>query len=91
MPSLRTRPIRILAKATSASNKIRTSQLAFPTATMQSVYSNSSGYANSVSNLANISFATDNVFSDGYALEMVTLTGNLVDGYIATVTVALAL
>ena len=80
-----------LAKATSASNKIRTSQLAFPTATMQSVYSNSSGYANSVSNLANISFATDNVFSDGYALEMVTLTGNLVDGYTATVTVALAL
>ena len=80
-----------LAKATSASNKIRTSQLAFPTAIMQSVYSNSSGYANSVSNLANISFATDNVFSDGYALEMVTLTGNLVDGYTATVTVALAL
>jgi hypothetical protein len=37
---------------------------AFPVADCQTVYA-STGYSASVSNLAQISFATDNVFSDG--------------------------
>ncbi len=90
MPHMHFEIYRSLAQATSASNKIRTSQLAFPTATMQAVYAAASGYANSVANLANISFATDNVFNDGYSLEMVTMTGNATDGYVASVTVAIA-
>jgi len=90
MPHAHFEIYRSLAQATSASNKIRTSQLAFPTATMQAIYAAASGYANSVANLANISFATDNVFSDGYALEMVTMTGDATAGYTASVTVAIA-
>jgi hypothetical protein len=31
------------------------------------------GYSTSVSNFARISFATDNVFSDGYSLQMATV------------------
>ena len=80
-----------LAQATSATNKIKTSQLAFPTATMQAIYAAASGYGNSVSNLNGITFATDNVFSDGYSLEMVSLTGSASSGYVATVTVGIAL
>lgn len=79
-----------LAKATNASNKIKTSQLAFPTDTVKIIYSSASGYSASISNLAAISFATDNVFSDGYALEMLSLSGNLTDGYKASITVAIA-
>jgi len=90
MPHMHLEVYPSLAKATNASNKIKTSQLAFPTDTLKTVYSSASGYSASVSNLAAISFATDNVFSDGYALEMVSLSGKLTDGYKASITVAIA-
>lgn len=77
-----------LAKASSASNRIRTSQFAFPLATCNEVYA-TSGYSASVRNLSQISFATDNVFSDGYALQLATVTGNVTDGYVAALTVAI--
>jgi hypothetical protein len=76
-----------LAKASSASNRIKTSQFAFPLATCNEVYA-TSGYSASVRNLAQISFATDNIFSDGYSLQLATVTGNVTDGYVATLTVA---
>ncbi|GGX86730.1 hypothetical protein GCM10007386_16990 [Pseudoduganella dura] len=76
-----------LAKASSASNRIKTSQFAFPLAACNEVYA-TSGYSASVRNLAQISFATDNVFSDGYSLQLATVTGNVTDGYVATLTVA---
>jgi protocatechuate 3,4-dioxygenase beta subunit len=78
-----------LAKASSAANRIRTSQFTFPLATCNEVYA-SSGYSASVRNLAQMSFATDNVFSDGYSLQLATMTGNAGDGYVATLTVAVA-
>ncbi|MYM32318.1 intradiol ring-cleavage dioxygenase [Duganella sp. CY15W] len=78
-----------LAQATAASSRIKTSQFTFPVATSNEVYA-SSGYTASVRNLAAISFATDNVFSDGYALQMATISGNPVDGYVATLTVAVS-
>jgi protocatechuate 3,4-dioxygenase beta subunit len=78
-----------LAKATSASNRIKTSQFTFPTATSQEVYA-TTGYSASVKNLAAISLSTDNIFSDGYSLQMATITGNTTDGYVATLTVAVA-
>jgi hypothetical protein len=76
-----------LAKSTSASNRIKTSQFTFPMGTLAEVYANS-GYSASVSNLARISYATDNVFSDGYSLQLATMTGNATDGYVATLTLA---
>lgn len=76
-----------LARASSASNRIKTSQFAFPTDICNQVYA-TAGYSASVRNLAQISFATDNIFSDGYTLQLATMTGNATDGYVATLTVA---
>jgi protocatechuate 3,4-dioxygenase beta subunit len=78
-----------LAKSSSASNRIKTSQFTFPVAISQEAYA-TTGYSASVKNLAAISFATDGIFSDGYSLQMATITGNATDGYVATLTVAVA-
>jgi protocatechuate 3,4-dioxygenase beta subunit len=78
-----------LAKSTSAANRIKTSQFTFPMATLNEVYA-TSGYSASVRNLAQISYATDNVFSDGTSLQMGTVTGNVTDGYVVTLTVGVA-
>ncbi|KAB8057324.1 intradiol ring-cleavage dioxygenase [Janthinobacterium sp. FT14W] len=76
-----------LAKAASAANRIKTSQFTFPMATLNEAYT-ASGYTASVRNLAQISYATDNVFSDGTSLQMATVTGNATDGYVVTLVVA---
>ncbi|ABF44270.1 intradiol ring-cleavage dioxygenase (plasmid) [Deinococcus geothermalis DSM 11300] len=78
-----------LASATSAANKIQTSQLALPEATCREVYA-TSGYSDSIRNLNSISLARDNIFSDGYSTQMPTVTGSASAGYIATLTVGLA-
>ncbi|NVD73468.1 intradiol ring-cleavage dioxygenase [Duganella sp. BJB1802] len=78
-----------LAKSTSAANRIKTSQFTFPMATLNEVYA-TAGYSTSVRNLAQISYATDNIFSDGYSLQMGTVTGNASDGYVVTLTVGVA-
>lgn len=78
-----------LAKSTSAANRIKTSQFTFPVATCNEVYA-TSAYSASVRNMASISLASDNVFSDGYALQMGAVTGNLTDGYTVTLTVGVA-
>ena len=79
-----------LASATKAANKIKTTQLAFPTALLSSIYSANSGYSASVRNLASITFATDNVFSDGTDLEMTTMQANSGGGYSASITISIA-
>lgn len=77
------------AKASSAANRIKTSQFTFPVATSNEVYA-TTGYSASVRNMAAISFATDNVFSDGYALQLATMTGSVSAGYVATLTVGVS-
>jgi protocatechuate 3,4-dioxygenase beta subunit len=79
-----------LAKATSAANRVKTSQFTFPLATLNEVYT-ATGYGPSVSNLARISYATDNVFSDGTALQMASISGDIVNGYVADLTVGVSL
>lgn len=79
-----------LAKSTVAANRVKTSQFTFPLATLNEAYA-SSGYASSVSNLSRISYATDNVFSDGTTLQMASVTGNASQGYSATLTVGVSL
>ena len=76
-----------LASATSAANKVATSQIALPKATCDLVYA-TAGYAASVSNLAQVSLATDNVFSDGASLELATISGTVAAGLTATLSVA---
>lgn len=78
-----------LAGATSAANKLKTSQLTFPMAMLNTVYAQS-GYEASVSNLAGISAATDNVFSDGTSLQMCAVSGDVSSGYSASLQVAIA-
>ncbi|MFZ6656577.1 intradiol ring-cleavage dioxygenase [Undibacterium sp. TJN19] len=78
-----------LAKASSAGNKVKTSQFTFPMASLNEVYQ-ATGYSASVRNLAQITYATDNVFSDGTSLQMVSVTGNASLGYVVTLSVAIA-
>jgi protocatechuate 3,4-dioxygenase beta subunit len=76
-----------LSAATSVANKSATSQIALPKETDDLVYA-TSGYEASVSNLAQVSLATDNVFSDGSSLELATMTGSVAGGFTAALTVA---
>lgn len=75
-----------LAKAVSAENKLRTSQLAFPAQVCEVVYA-SDGYATSVANLASVSLASDNVFADGHSLQLAKVSGSVARGYVATLNV----
>jgi protocatechuate 3,4-dioxygenase beta subunit len=76
-----------LSSATSVANKSATSQIALPKAACDLVYA-TSGYEQSVTNLSRVSLATDGIFSDGYALELATITGSVAGGFMATLTVA---
>ena len=79
-----------LAKATSASNRIKTSQFMFPMATLNEAYA-TTAYSTSSRNLATISYATDNVFSDGTSLQMASVSGDPVNGYVVTLTIGVSL
>ena len=75
-----------LAKATDPANKIATSQIALPKDICDIVYA-TDGYSQSVTNLARVSLASDNVFGDdGGVHELGTVSGNVAAG----LTVALA-
>jgi protocatechuate 3,4-dioxygenase beta subunit len=75
-----------LAKATGAGEKLRTSQLALPQDVCEQVYA-TEGYEQSVSNLSEVSLQSDNIFSDGYSLQMAKVTGGNDEGYVATLNV----
>lgn len=90
MPHMHFEVYRSLNSATSYSNKLKTSQIAFPTDVCSEVYNSASGYSASVNNLAQISFATDNVFSDGYSTQLAKVTGSVASGYVATLTVGIS-
>ncbi|HTJ80454.1 MAG TPA: intradiol ring-cleavage dioxygenase [Polyangiaceae bacterium] len=78
-----------LAAATNGANKIATSQLALPEDVCNEVYA-TSGYSASVTNLAMTSLATDMVFSDGASLETPTVSGDVTNGFAASLTVAVS-
>jgi protocatechuate 3,4-dioxygenase beta subunit len=75
-----------LAKATTADSKLRTSQLALPEDVSNTVYA-TAGYEASVANMKQTSLASDNIFSDGYSLQLAKVTGSVSAGYAATLTV----
>jgi protocatechuate 3,4-dioxygenase beta subunit len=75
-----------LAAATSASDKLRTSQIALPEDASRLVYA-TGGYGQSLDNLARTSLARDNVFRDGYSLQMATVTGSVDSEMTAKLTV----
>jgi protocatechuate 3,4-dioxygenase beta subunit len=76
-----------LDAATSGGTKLKTSQLALPEGTCTEAFA-TNGYEASVTNLSQVSLATDNVFSDGWSSELATMKGSVADGYAATLNVA---
>lgn len=89
MPHMHFEVYRSTSTATSFGNKLRTSQIAFPTDVCNTVYA-SGGYSTSASNLARISFATDNIFNDGYTTQLASVSGDLTNGYVAHLQVGIA-
>ena len=79
-----------LAKATSAANRVKTSQFTFPMATLNEAYA-TTAYSTSSRNLSSMSYATDNVFSDGTSLQMASVSGDPVNGYVVTLTIGVSL
>jgi protocatechuate 3,4-dioxygenase beta subunit len=75
-----------LASATNGANKIATSQLALPEASCNEVFA-TAGYEASVRNLATMSLASDNVFSDGASTQTPTISGDPSSGYAVALTV----
>jgi protocatechuate 3,4-dioxygenase beta subunit len=75
-----------LDAATRAENLVTTSQLALPDAVCQAVYATGS-YEQSVRNHARTSLTSDNVFRDGYASQLATVTGSVSAGYVANLSV----
>ena len=67
-----------LDAAASGGEKLRTSQLALPEATCDEVYA-TSGYEQSVENLAQTSLDTDMVFADGYKGQLAQASGSADD------------
>lgn len=78
-----------LASATSASNKILTSQIALPEAASRQVYA-TSGYSSSLTNLNGVSLSSDGIFRDGVVQQMAAVVGNTTDGYFASLTIGTA-
>jgi protocatechuate 3,4-dioxygenase beta subunit len=77
-----------LAKATNSSNKIATSQMALTEAASKAVYA-TSGYEQSVQNLSQVTLDSDNVFGDGYDLQIPQVTGSPDSGYSLTFSCAI--
>jgi protocatechuate 3,4-dioxygenase beta subunit len=75
-----------LEAATTASGKLRTSQMALPEAACRQVYA-TEGHSQSLRNLSQTSLQSDMVFSDGYSLQLGTVTGSVEDGMTTTLNV----
>ena len=83
-----------LAAATRGRNAVLTSQLATPAAICNIVYPVAAGHAQSVTNFAQTSIASDNVFGDNTAAQIAATTpaigGSVTTGYVATATIGVA-
>lgn len=78
-----------LDRAMGGSDAVKTSQLAIPKDACDAVFQ-TEGYSASVANLAQLSIASDMVFSDGATLQTPAITGNATDGYVISLTVGIA-
>jgi protocatechuate 3,4-dioxygenase beta subunit len=67
--------------ATTAGNKLRTTQIALPSDVCGDVYDRAEGYEASRSTFAGVTLDTDGVFSDGHSLQMARLSGSVDQGY----------
>jgi protocatechuate 3,4-dioxygenase beta subunit len=77
-----------LAKTINSANKIATSQMALTEESSKAVYA-TAGYEQSVQNLSRVNLQSDNVFSDGYDLQLPEITGSPTAGYTLNFTCAI--
>lgn len=89
VPHIHFEVYRSTTTATNWNNKLRTSQMCFPSDANTAVYA-TSGYGNSAANNNAISLATDGIFSDGYSTQLVTITGSVSAGYVARLKVGIS-
>ncbi len=75
-----------VSSATSASGKLKTSQIALPEDACDVVYA-SDGYSESIRNMAQTSLSSDMVFRDGWSQELATANGTTSNGYTATLVI----
>ena len=80
---------RTLSAATSSANNLKTSQIALTSNACNQVYATSE-YATSRANFSQVSLASDNVFSDGYSLEIAEITGDNTAGYVLNLEIGIA-
>ena len=90
MPHIHIEVYRSTTTATSYTNKLKTTQLAFPTDVCTTIYTTATGYTASETNFQQMSFASDLVFADGTTTEMSTVTGNVTDGYVVALQVGIS-
>lgn len=80
-----------LSMATLYTNRVLTSQIALPRDICSTVYSGATGYSASVSNLAGVTIANDNVFGDNTSAQIAamtpTMSGSISAGYTGTITI----
>ena len=80
-----------LSMATLYTNRILTSQMALPRDVCSTVYAGATGYSASVSNLAQVTIASDGVFGDNSTAQMTQMTaaatGSVTAGYNGTILV----
>ncbi|TDE91730.1 3,4-dioxygenase subunit beta [Occultella glacieicola] len=78
-----------LANATSAGRILKTSQIALPQEVCEAVYGRAD-YPGSTANLSGTSLTRDNVFGeDGGITQLATVTGDVSDGYVSTLTIGI--
>lgn len=88
MPHVHLEVYPTLAKSTNAANRVGTTQLTFPLDTLHAVYP-TAGYGQGVRRPRQAGGATGPVSSDAPAPRVATVSGDPVNGYLVTVTVAI--
>ena len=78
-----------VADAVNATNKLVTSQLAYPEDACAAVYA-TTGYESSASSLSRVSLKSDMVFSDGVSTQTPSMTGNASSGYVSSLVVGVS-
>lgn len=72
--------------ATSSTHKLATSQIALPEGACREVYGQP-GYEASLTNLSETPLASDTVFADDASTQLANVTGDVTNGYTATLTI----
>lgn len=78
------------ATAVAGQNARLTSQIALPQDTCEAVFGYDPGYASSITNLSQVTLASDGVFGDGWDAELATVTGTPSSGLRVALTVGVA-